>query len=111
MTKNFKIWLAGPLPLIFERHFCRFSLLKVGMTEKQVHKITPLHGSNYYSTVPVIVTLNLSLRECGIGPPVEIMMKFIRHKGSASTIQSIHILENKIPEIKKNTKKKEKKYR
>ena len=108
MTKNFKIWLAGPLPLIFERHFCRFSLLKVGMTEKQVHKITPLHGSNYYSTVPVTVTLNLSLRECGIGPPVEIMMKFIRHKGSASTIQSIHILENKIPETKKITKKKEK---
>ena len=108
MTKNFKIWLAGPLPLIFERHFCRFSLLKVGMTEKQVHKITPLHGSNYYSTVPVTVTLNLSLRECGIGPPVEIMMKFIRHKDSASTVQSIHILENKIPEIKKIQRKKKK---
>jgi len=32
------------------------------------------------------------------------MMTFIRHKGSASTIQSIHMLENKIPEIKKMKK-------
>ena len=35
----------------------------------------------------------------------DVKMKFILHNGSASTIQSIHILENKRPEIKKVTKK------
>jgi len=34
------------------------------------------------------------------------MMKLIRHKRSASTIQSVNILENKIPEMKKIQKMK-----
>jgi len=34
------------------------------------------------------------------------MMKLIRHKRSASTTQSVNILENKIPEIKKIQKMK-----
>jgi len=34
------------------------------------------------------------------------MMKLIRHKRSASTTQSVNILENKIPEIKKYKKMK-----
>ena len=38
----------------------------------------------------------------------DVKMKFILHNGSASTIQSIHILENKRPEIKKKLRKKEK---
>ena len=34
------------------------------------------------------------------------MIKFVRHKGSASTIQSIYMLENKRPQIKKSYKEK-----
>jgi len=91
-------WMYWPSqPRYWELLNSTAHVLLVAVVEQQCSADSKKHKSYRYSSVDYTAFLRYiqSL----------LVMKFIRHNCSASTIQSLHILENKRPEIKKVTKK------
>jgi len=92
------MWMYWPSqPRYWELLNSTAQVLLVAVFEQQCSTDSKKHKSYRYSSVDYTAFLRYiqSL----------LVMKFIRHNCSASTIQSLHILENKRPEIKKSYKK------